>query len=126
MAIKIEHSTRFGDYYEAAYARIVKLEINYASNYAKASIGIYRSEEDRASGKKPVLIEHHKYVGSEFEEFFKELSLDAVNTTINPVADVYSSLTKKEGKYKGGIKLYDEKRKEDGELKEVSKDEALK
>tara|TARA_R110000823_G_scaffold182968_1_gene315677 strand:- start:347 stop:733 length:387 start_codon:yes stop_codon:yes gene_type:complete len=125
MAITIEHSTRFGDYYETAYARIVKLEINYAFNYAEANIGIYRSEDDRASGKEPVLIEKRRYLGDEFENFFKELALDNIDATINPVADIYDTLTKEEGKYKGGIKAYDEKEK-DGVVKEVSKDEKLR
>lgn len=125
MAIEIQYNTRFGDSYEAAYARIVNLEINYASNYAEASIGIYKSEEAREEGKEPVSIEKRRYIGEQFEEFFKELSLDSIEPTINPVADIYSTLTKEEGKYEGGIKLYDEKEK-DGEMKEVSKDEKLK
>jgi len=127
MAIKIEYNTRFGDSYDAAYARIVKLEINYASNYAEASIGIYRSEDDRASGKEPVIIEKRRYIGERFENFFKELALDNINETINPVADIYNSLTTEEGgKYEGGLKIYDEKIKEDGKIKEVSKDEKLR
>ena len=127
MAIKIEYNTRFGDSYDAAYARIVNLEINYASNYAEASIGIYRSEDDRASGKEPVSIEKRRYIGEEFEDFFKELALDNIDETINPVADIYNSLTVEEGgKYEGGLKVYDEKAKGDGVIKEVSKDESLK
>ena len=126
MAIEIKYNTKFGDSYDAAYARIVNLEINYASKYAEASIGIYRSEDDRASGKEPVTIEKRRYIWEQFKEFFKELSLDSIDATINPVADIYNSLTVEEGgKYEGGLKVYDEKGDKDGVLKEVSKDEAL-
>lgn len=120
MAIEIQYNTRFGDSYEAAYARIVNLEINYASSYAEASIGIYRSKEDRANGKQPVLIETRRYIGEEFKEFFKELSLDSIDASISPVADIYNKLTKEEGKYKGA-KKDEEGKKEDGEKKEDDK-----
>ena len=120
MAIEIQYNTRFGDSYEAAYARIVNLEINYASSYAEASIGIYRSKEDRTNGKQPVLIETRRYIGEEFEEFFKELSLDSIDASISPVADIYNKLTKEEGKYKGA-KKDEEGKKEDGEKKEDDK-----
>jgi hypothetical protein len=126
MAIRIEHSTRFGDYYETAYARVINLNINYASNYAEASIGIYRSEEDRASGKEPVLIEKRRYIGEQFTDMFKELSIHKIDPTINPVSNIYDDLTKEVGgKYKGGVKLYDEIVKEDGEVKEVGKEEVI-
>lgn len=121
MAIEIQYNTRFGDSYDAAYARIVKLEINYASSYAEASIGIYRSKEDREIGKQPVLIETRRYIGEEFEEFFKELSLDSIDASISPVADIYNKLTKEEGKYKGAKKDEDGRGKEDGEKKEDDK-----
>lgn len=126
MAIKIEYSTRFGDTYAEAYARIVNLTINYASKYAEVSIGIYKSEEAREEGREPVLIEKKRYVGEQFKEFFKELTLDNIESTINPVADIYTDLTQGDGKYKDGAKLFDKKTKADGELKEVSKDEKLK
>ena len=127
MAIKIEYSTRFGDTYAEAYARIVNLTINYASKYAEASIGIYKSEEARELNKEPVLIEKKRYVGEQFEEFFKELSLDNIDASISPVADIYNSLTVEEGgKYEGGLKVYDEKTKEEGVIREVSKDEKLR
>jgi len=125
MAIKIEYSTRFGDTYAEAYARIVNLEINYASKYAEASIGIYKSEEARELDKEPVLIEKRRYVGEQFEEFFKELSLDYINPTINPVADIYVDLIQGDGKYKDGVKLFDTKGPI-GEEKEISKDEKLR
>lgn len=126
MAIEIKYNTKFGDSYDAAYARIVNLEINYASKYAEASIGIYRSEDDRASGKEPVSIEKRRYIGEQFKEFFKELSLDSIDATINPVADIYDNLTKEAGKYKDAKKVYDEKGDKDGTMKEVSKDEKLR
>lgn len=125
MAIKIEYSTRFGDTYAEAYARIVNLTINYASKYAEASIGIYKNEEARELNKEPVLIEKKRYVGEQFEEFFKELSLDNINPTINPVADIYVDLIQKDGKYKDGAKVFDMKGPI-GEEKEVSKDEKLR
>ena len=125
MAIKIEYSTRFGDTYAEAYARIVNLTINYASKYAEASIGIYKREEARELNKEPVLIEKKRYVGEQFEEFFKELSLDNINPTISPVADIYVDLIQGDGKYKDGAKLFDMKGPI-GEEKEVSKDEKLR
>jgi len=121
MAIEIQYNTRFGDSYSAAYARIVNLEINYASSYAEASIGIYRSKEDRVNGKQPVLIETRRYIGEEFEEFFKELSLDSIDASISPVADIYNKLTQEEGKYKDAKKDEDGRGKEDGEKKEDDK-----
>jgi len=125
MAIKIEYSTRFGDTYAEAYARIVNLTINYASKYAEASIGIYKSEEARELNKEPVLIEKKRYVGEQFEEFFKELSLDNIDASISPVADIYVDLIQEDGKYKNGAKVFDMKGPI-GEEKEVSKDEKLR
>lgn len=125
MAIKIEYSTRFGDTYAEAYARIVNLTINYASKYAEASIGIYKSEEARELNKEPVLIEKKRYVGEQFEEFFKELSLDNIDASISPVADIYVDLIQEDGKYKDGAKVFDMKGPI-GEEKEVSKDEKLR
>ena len=127
MAIKIAFNTRFGDTYEAAYTRILALDINYVVNHADVKIGIYRSEEDRKLGKDPVSVESKRITGDNFTEFFKELTLDKIDSTINPIADIYNLLTTEEGgKYKGGIKLYDEKKKEDGEMKEVGKEEIIK
>ena len=40
MAIKIAFNTRFGDTYEAAYTRILALDINYVENHADVKIGI--------------------------------------------------------------------------------------
>lgn len=125
MAIKIEYSTRFGDTYAEAYARIVNLTINYASKYAEASIGIYKSEEARELNKEPVLIEKKRYIGEQFEEFFKELSLDNIDASISPVADIYVDLIEGDGKYKDGAKVFDMKGPI-GEEKEVSKDEKLR
>ena len=78
-------------------------------------------------GKDPVSVESKRITGDNFTEFFKELTLDKIDSTINPIADIYNLLTTEEGgKYKGGIKLYDEKKKEDGEMKEVGKEEIIK
>ena len=122
MAIKIEYSTRFGDDYAEAYVRILSIDINYVVNHADVGIGTYRSEEDRKLGKDPVLVESIRIGGDDFKEFFEELSLDKIDTKINPVADIYNLLTMEEGgKYEGGEKLYDEIVKEDGEVKEVGK-----
>ena len=64
--------------------------------------------------------------GSHFIEFFKELQVDKIDASINPIADIYNDLTIREGKYKGGKKLYDEMINDEGEVKEISKDEKLK
>ena len=130
MAIEIiKFNTRFGDVCELAYARIVSLSINYSTQKAEVGIWIYRSEKDRELGKDPVSMEKQLIEGDNFEDFFKELSVDNIDATINPVADIYNDLTVKEGKYKGGKKLFDEEEKEGGapgEKKEISKDEFLK
>jgi hypothetical protein len=129
MAIKIAHETRFGDSYANAYARITSVNINYVSQYADVSICIYRSEEDRSTGKDPVSLENIRYRGIKFEEFFREISVDKIDARVNPLADVYTDLTgdaeRVDNKYFGGEKLYDEKEGVDGEFKEVSKDEFL-
>jgi|APSaa5957512535_1039671.scaffolds.fasta_scaffold120517_3 hypothetical protein len=127
MAIEIQgFETRFGDSYEKAYARIVSLSINYTREIAEVSIGIYRSELDREIGKDPVSLEKKLIEGSHFIEFFKELQVDKIDASINPIADIYNDLTIREGKYKGGKKLYDEMINDEGEVKEISKDEKLK
>ena len=126
MAIKIEYSTRFGDDYAEAYVRILSIKINYVVNHADVEIGIYRSESDRTLGMEPVSVESRRISGDNFTEFFKELSLDKIDTTISPVADIYNLLTKEEGgKYEKGIKLYDEKEIGDGGQKEVGKEEII-
>tara|TARA_R110000868_G_scaffold351548_1_gene612833 strand:+ start:119 stop:568 length:450 start_codon:yes stop_codon:yes gene_type:complete len=126
MAIEVQgFKTRFGDEYEKAYARIIELRINYAQNYADVIIGTYRSELDRKLGNAPVLVETKSIDGDNFTEFFKEISVDKIDAKINPIADIYNDLTLKDGKYKGGLKLYDEKLKEDGERKEVGKEEII-
>jgi hypothetical protein len=127
MAIEIEYNTRFGDTYSAAYTRILSININYVKNYADIIVGIYRSEIDRKEGRDPVSKESKIISGDIFDEFFKELALDNIDATINPVADIYSHLTKEEGgKYENGKKLYDEKTKPNGEIREVSKEEIIK
>jgi len=126
MAIKIQVNTRFGDYYSAAYVRILSLKINYVSNYAEVEMGTYKDEASRKLGKDPVLVESIRMVGDKFKEFFKELSLDKIDAKISPIADIYNFLTMEEGgKYEGGLKLYDEIVKEDGEVKEVGKEEVI-
>ena len=126
MAIKIAFKTRFGDNYAEAYARIISLKINYVANHADVEIGIYRSEEDRKLGMEPVSVESRRISGDDFTEFFKELSLDKINPTISPVADVYNYLTpEKGGKYEGGLKIYDEKSNPDGAVREVGKEEII-
>jgi hypothetical protein len=126
MAIEIQHDTRYGDSYVNAYARIISLNIDYERRRASCSIAIYRSELDRANGKLPVDIETQTYEDELFDEFFSELRADKIDARINPLADVYSDITKKEDtKYFEGKKLYDEIIKEDGEVKEVSKYEKV-
>ena len=126
MAIEVkDFKTKYGDTYEKAYSRIVSVNINYVENYADVCIGTYRSEEDRSIGSIVVELETQRVIGDNFDEWFKELSIDKIDATINPLADVYNDLTQKEGKYKDGLKLYDEKEKE-GVIKEISKEEFLK
>jgi len=126
MAIKIAFKTRFGDDYVEAYTRILSIKINYVVNHADVEIGIYRSELDRTLGMEPVSVESRRISGDNFKEFFKELSLDKIDTTISPVADIYNLLTKEVGgKYEKGIKLYDEKEIGDGGRKEVGKEEII-
>ena len=126
MAIKIEHSTRFGDYYETAYVRILSLKIDYVTNHADVEMGTYMNETARKQGKDPVSIELIRIAGDKFDDFFKELSLDNLDGTINPAADIYNDLTTKEGgKYQNAKKLYDEKDDGKGGLKEVGKEEII-
>lgn len=126
MAIEIQHDTRYGDSYVKAYARIISLNVDYERRRASCSIAIYRSELDRANGKLPVDVETQTYEDELFDEFFRELRADKIDARINPLADVYSDITKKENtKYHNGKKLYDEITKEDGEAREVSKYEKV-
>ena len=126
MAIEIEYSTRFGDTYVTAYVRILSLKINYVANHADIEMGTYKDEAARKQGKDPVSIELIRIAGDKFDDFFKELSLDNINGTINPAADIYNDLTLEEGgKYQNGKKLYDEKDDGKGGLKEVGKEEII-
>ena len=121
MAIEIAFSTKFGDEYVSAYARIVEMSLDYSSKRATVHIAIYKSSEDRAAGKLPVEIENYTYLGEEFDKLFQEISVEKVSNTINPIRNIYEDVAKKDEKYGDGSKLFDEF---DG--KEISKEEAIK
>jgi len=124
MAIEIAFNTKFGDVYNTAYSRIVNISLDYVNQCANVQVGIYRSSEDRSTGKSPVEIETYTYKGEEFEKVFSEVSVEKVSNTINPIRSIYDDLVEREPtKYGEGKKLFDEV-VSDG--KEISKSEAIK
>lgn len=127
MAIKIEFNSKFGDTYTEAYARIININIDYVTQRANVSLGIYRDEGARNKKLQPVEIEEYSYSGEEFTELFAEILSDKEGPSISPIRNVYEDLATKEGdtydKYTETGKVFDT---DYDTGKEISKEEALK
>lgn len=125
MAIEVQHNSRFGDSYETAYAKVSSFNVDYIAKTTTVVIGIWKDEEARKLGKDPVSLEEKVYSDTDFDEIFKELNVDSLEYTINPLRTIYTILTNSEDtKYKDGKKLWDEKIVDPG--KEISKEDASK
>jgi hypothetical protein len=111
MAIEIEYSTKFGDDYYAAYARVINIKIDYVDQIAQVYVGIYKDESARNKKLQPVEIEEHRYSGEEFQNLFAEILADKEGPSISPIRNVYEDLVTKEGnkydKYTDGEKVFD-------------------
>ena len=127
MAIEIEYSTKFGDDYDAAYARVINIKIDYVDQIAQVYVGIYKDESARNKKLQPVEIEEHRYSGEEFQELFAEILADKEGPSISPIRNIYEDLVEKEGdkydKYSDGEKVFDT---DFDTGKEISREETLR
>jgi hypothetical protein len=127
MAIEIEYSTKFGDDYDAAYARVINIKIDYVDQIAQVYVGIYKDESARNKKLQPVEIEEHRYSGEEFQNLFAEILADKEGPSISPIRNVYEDLVEKEGdkydKYSDGEKVFDT---DFDTGSEIGKEEALR
>ena len=127
MAIEIEYSTKFGDDYDAAYARVINIKIDYVDQIAQVYVGIYKDESARNKKLQPVEIEEHRYSGEEFQKLFAEILADKEGPSISPIRNVYEDLVEKEGdkydKYSDGEKVFDT---DFDTGSEIGKEEALR
>jgi len=127
MAIEIEYSTKFGDDYDASYARVINIKIDYVDQIAQVYVGIYKDESARNKKLQPVEIEEHRYSGEEFQELFAEILADKEGPSISPIRNIYEDLVEKEGdkydKYSDGEKVFDT---DFDTGKEISREETLR